>query len=211
MSTLADLAQWGRSAKERAVRSYPDSGDIPNLVDLERDGQRILRFTTPGVAEILLAAMYTSIPVVAADAIGLVVDSWMHVSNSPDMINPYTGRPFALGDMERAVKMDSALEAGVIQEGIIALRGYRHKPSEQMTMYYVHDRQSGQLAWGRVDDRWDSDEMGHMGRFTAVMAEAFEQDVLKIDDPHERRACDREFCSWITQVVDCRVLECYAM
>lgn len=182
---LADLAAYARRAKERAVRTGHNGGEMTSVVDFERAGQRICRIATAKVdPDEVLTLVWNGVPVTAADAVTCAMDAY----GSPRRANPVTGKQWEFGDMDSIANHDAGIERGLLYEGIAINRFERAGPREGLTGTLDYTRRGprrDRIEW--TDHNWvanaEIEDMAagtdhNSGRFPRVAREAFERTTL---------------------------------
>jgi hypothetical protein len=213
---FADIAAAAQRVKIRAVRR---GESFPHLLDVERDGRRLLRVGCCSTSDKFLAVIAAAIPVAAADAVTIAMDVW----GSPRAVgaaatNPITGKPWELGDMDRMARMDAGVERGLLVESIHLMRYERSGDWTGGSLAYIHDRDTDALVWGdhtfwngpQVEEQAATMGMTQTGRFPSVLAKAFAErpaiDILgRPAKPHERKLvaqAQRQFDRGLADEID---------
>lgn len=160
---LADLAGWGRRAKEKAARVVLADGDIANAVDFWRGPARICRIATPPGPEPLLALLTNGIAAFDADAVTYAFDSWV-TEVDPDA---------ALSDRDQ---VEAAIAAGTRHEVLSVVHHRRDGAMRSMWLRYTHDRAARTITWEEPQVEPTTHEDGNGGaRFPNVVARAFQE------------------------------------
>jgi hypothetical protein len=167
---LADLLAYGRRAKAKAVAAHVADGAIRFVVDFKRAGRRIARVATAqGDSDELLDVVRKGVPAMAADTVCLLTDALMG-KGPPGAanVNPYTGRPYRHGDLQRAVVEDGALGAGRIAELLMLMYCRRDGTGCTVAAPYIHDRAARTLVW---DDGLGVASMAEVDEIAARLGE----------------------------------------
>jgi hypothetical protein len=182
-ASLSHLASLARKQKSIAARNPHTQGEVLHLVDLERDGRRIVRLAFPEPEE-LLEAVTTGVPMLAADAVTIAADTYATVNTGDKaLINPITGKKWQLGDMNEIAQKDLAVERGILVEGLSLMRFERDGFWLAGTLKYTYDRRRRRIKWGEAV-YWDgaesdrkSEELQMQARFPAVIRRAFTKEL----------------------------------
>jgi hypothetical protein len=168
---LRDLYRYTR--RRKAVEVHRGAEAMPVIVDLERNGARVVRLEAPS-PEDALEVMGRGPMALDADALAVGFDAWR--SRSPT--NPVKGRRWDFGDMDEIAALDAGLERGLLAEGLHINRITRaERRWTGVLVDYVHDRAQGRLTWAGVEvvEYRDNRDEGPVGRFARVALEAFDR------------------------------------
>lgn len=163
--TLASLATRMKADKARAVRR---GEDVTHIVDVYRNGKRVLRVGVPD-AEDILNLLWNAPGAMCADYIATACDAY----EGAGATNPINGQPWRLGGMARAVEQDMALERGLVKEQITLVGFERAGATPGTCLPYKHDRGRRRIEWGTP---YPYEAAG--GRFPLAAADGFARPTL---------------------------------
>ena len=155
------LAKLIKAEKTRSVR---EGTNPSHLVDVYRDGRRILRvgMNEPDDA---VTVLYNAPGAMFADRINVAADSWEARTET----NPITGKAWVLGDMEQIAQEDLGLHRGILREGIMLMSFTRDGTAWAGRHFYTHDRDANRITWEPEPVAMNSEG----GRFPAVAKDGF--------------------------------------
>lgn len=161
---LAELTEWGRRAKEKAITVVMLDGTIANAVDFWRDGARVCRIVASVSNDGLLNLLRNGIPAINADAVTYVFDSW--VTTVPIDLD--------VDSSDRQAVLDAAEHGGERYECLSTVLHRRDGEYRSVWLRYTHDRQTRTLSWDELHvEPVDHADGNGPARFPNVVAKAF--------------------------------------
>jgi hypothetical protein len=148
--TVRQALSVAKDIKAKALRRDPKA-EIPCIVEFHRDDRLICRAC--GDIEEILPVLASAISCYVADAVLFVSDAYGYKAPDAGHINPITGKPWDIGDMERIATMDAGVERGLIQEMLMV--HYEQRPGDviwQGTVAYQLKSAGRRHRWVHWDD-----------------------------------------------------------
>jgi hypothetical protein len=159
--TMRTLAKLMKVEKTRSVR---EGTNPSHLVDVYRDGRRILRVGM-GEPDDAVMVLYNAPGAMFADQINVAADSWEARTET----NPITGKSWELGDMDQIAREDLGLHRGILREGIMLMSFDRDGEGWAGRHFYTHDRETNRITWEPEPVSMNAEG----GRFPAVAKDGF--------------------------------------